>query len=142
VRISGNGQRLWDRSYGGYSQSINISGNKGVDGEGTWLLKLDTRGLKEAEFLLPGDYQNIFAKGCGFSVVGWGTNCCSTLTSVDLNALRRASVTARPVDARPYNVDVSTNLTTWTPLVLGSTDELNLLETFVGDRKFYRVTEP
>jgi len=62
--------------------------------------------------------------------------------SVDMNVLRRASITARAVDSRSFNLDVSTNLTTWTPFVNGFTGDLNFLEPFTDERKFYRVTEP
>lgn len=163
VRINASGQQLWDRSYGGNLQeaarflietedggfmvggasaSDNISGNKGVVGMGTWCLKLDSGGVKEAELLLPGDYWTILPKASGFSLVGWGTNSSANLVSADLNALRRASVTARAVDGRPFNLDVSTNLVDWTPLMIGFTGELNLLQTYNGDRKFYRAVEP
>ena len=163
VRINASGQQLWDRSYGGNLQEVarflietedggfivggastsdNISGNKGVVGTGTWCVKLDGSGVKEAELLLPDDYWTILPKPSGFSLVGWGTNSSANLVSADLNALRRASVTARSVDGRPFNLDVSTNLVDWTPLMIGFTGELNLLQTYNRDRKFYRAVEP
>jgi hypothetical protein len=163
VRISSTGKKLWDRAYGGseseiatflavaedggfivggYSQSDSASGNKGVVGTGTWILKLDSRGAKEAEFLIPGNYGTVLPKATGFSLLGPGTNGENAVTSIDLNALRRAGITARSIDARPFNLETSTDLSTWTRLVTGFAGELNLLEAFGGERKFYRVTEP
>jgi hypothetical protein len=163
VRINAGGQQLWDRSFGGNladealfltetedggfivggnSQSSAPSGNKSVEGMGTWCLKLDSAGVKEAEILLPGYYWSLFQESSGYSAVGWGTNCCSNLSSVGLNALRRASVVARAVDDRPYNLDVSSDLADWTRVVTGFSGELKLLETFGQEKKFYRVWEP
>jgi hypothetical protein len=166
IRIDADGRQIWDRPFGGYafeyarflaetedgglivggySASDNISGNKGVIGAGTWCLKLDGSGAKEAELLLPSNYDNYWTmlpKPSGFSLIGWGTNCCAEIISADLNALRRASVTARAVDDRPFNLDVSSNLVDWTRVVTGFTAELRLLEPFTEEKKFYRVWEP
>jgi hypothetical protein len=77
------GRQIWDRSFGGYSAedarflaetedggfiiggasaSDNISGNKGVVGMGTWCVKLDASGVKEAEILLPDNYWTMLPK--------------------------------------------------------------------------------
>ena len=163
IRITAEGRLIWDRPFGGngqdfarffaetedggfivggYSETDNISGNKGVVGRGTWCLKLDGSGVKEAELVLPDDYWTMLPKSTGFSLIGWGTNCCLNLISTDLNALRRASVIARAVDGRPFNLDVSSNLVDWTRLVTDYNGELRLLDSFALPRKFYRVWEP
>ena len=162
VRLNEEGQKIWDRSFGGnqndafrfitqtddggfmlggYSESDTISGNKGVSGRGTWLLKLNSGGVKEAEYLIGGEYWKLLPKSRGFEAVGWSdaTPCCSSLSSVDINARLRVNVTARSSGDRPFNLDVSTNLTTWAPRVMGFLGELRLLENPNEPQKFYRV---
>ena len=162
IRLDANGQAVWERYYGGlrcdvpkfftqteeggfiaggYSTSENTSGNKGVAGRGTWVLKLDSLGFKEAEFLLPGDYANTFPRATAYELVGAGTNSSYTsFSTVDLDALRRVKISAS--SSQPFNLDVSTNLVNWTPLVIDFTGELNLLQNYNGERKFYRAVEP
>ena len=162
IRVNTNGQPVWYRYYGGiesdeprflteteddgfivggYSRSVNISGNKGVAGVGTWCLKLDSLGLKEAEFILPGEYVSLLPKATGYSLVGGQPPGYTNFTTIDLNALRRVSITARAEDSRPFNMDVSTNLVDWMPFVIDFTGDLNLLESYTGERKFYRVRD-
>ena len=164
VRLNEEGQKIWDRSFGGnqrdafsfitqtddggfmlggYSESDTISGNKGVSGRGTWLLKLNSGGVKEAEYLIGGEYWKLLPKSRGFEAVGWSdaTPCCSSLSSVDINARLRVNVTARSSGDRPFKLDVSTNLTTWAPRVMGFLGELRLLENPNEPQKFYRVRD-
>ena len=164
VRTDAAGRKLWDRSYGGKgneyaayaaetddggfivvgdSFSAGISGNKGIDGSGIWLLKLNSGGLKEAEQIIPGRVASLFPRGVGYSIYAWPDNGeVSSLFKVDVAEQHRVVVSVRATSALPYNIDVSADLNIWSPLVTGSIGDLELKEPIGPASRFYRVSEP
>jgi hypothetical protein len=163
VRIDAVGRKIWDRSYGsiafdspvvamqtedngfivvGESYDEGMSGNKGVDGAGIWILKLDSRGLKEAEYLVPDGVGGLFRNQSTFSVYGRPRGSVDSVFRVDLDILRRIVVSVQGSEDRAYNLDVSSDLATWTPLVMGFVGDLELREHLGASNKFYRVWEP
>ncbi len=161
IKIRADGSTAWQRSYGGAgsenpvsivqtddggflvsgeSYNSGISGNKTVDGDGIWLLKLDSRGLKEAEVLIPPDaafsgpsFMSLLKSADGYRVVGsdWVMN---------LNSRRKIVVNARST-GRPFNLDISSDLATWRTVVSGFNGSLMLTEDWSTTNRFYRTVE-
>jgi hypothetical protein len=163
VRIDANGNKLWDRSFGGTreegiewmfptadggyliggnSVGSGISGNKTVDGDGGWIVKISSAGIKEAELLLGPSLDAFLQMGEGFLAIGGTvTNAEQQIWSVPIRDRAKIRVRTKASGSESYNVDVSRDLTVWTGLVTGFSGSLELLEDLKAGSKFYRVSE-
>ena len=157
VKITADGNQQWDRSYGGTGGEqltamlqtddggflvtgttfgSGVTGNKSTDGNGIWLLKLNSRGIKEAEMLFPTTVfwsPALLPASCGFRHVGSGW-------IADIVPLTTVCLEARGL-GRAFNLDVSSDLSHWTPLVINFCGDLSFEESLDVPMKFYRVTD-
>ena len=114
-----------------------VSGNKGVDGDGFWILRLDATGIKQDEWLLPGAGRDLFSTRSGFSIV---TDDLEGGKIADLTISRGIRVKTKS-SGTPYSVDISPDLLTWTNLLNRFNGDLELSEAIGVQNKFFRVRE-
>ena len=133
----------------GHSGSEEISGTKGVQGVGVWLVKTDDRGLKQGEMMIsdvvvvvPGASPLIRA-GSGFALVGSNQNGQGIWNAYrwELSVNRRARISAHSLAGQPFNIDVSTDLATWSPVVVGFSGDLEFREFLGNGNRFWRAYE-
>jgi len=161
VKVGPTGLKEWDRSLGasgnesfklmlqrddgGYlvvieTDTLSANGAKGVEGVGTWLVAISPDGLKEGERLLPAPY-----------LFGWLSQGSMTLAGFDesqtvcqtqaIDPAWRVIVDIFNPTGMPYNVNTSTNLISWSPLIMGATSDLQLREKPRSPKKFFRVMD-
>lgn len=164
LKVSTNGVRQWDRSFGGIgyefmsrcvrtedggflligeSTDSGISGNKTVDGDGFWILKLNSRGYKETELVVPyasTPISSLLSRGGDYLLV-YAPYPTFIIHQLPLNITRRVRVSAKS-EGRPYNMDYSPNLTAWSPMLLNFSGDVEFLELIGASNKFYRIWEP
>ena len=170
VKVNANGKHQWTRAYGstvgaeslraftqtedggfllfGHSYSEEISGSKGVQGAGAWLVKTDERGLKQGEMIIP-DVVSVASwlirAGSGFALVGSRYNeqdgWESQIYQWELSVNRRARISAHSLTGQPFNIDVSTDLATWSPVVVGFSGDLEFRELLGSGNRFWRAYE-
>ena len=109
---------------------------------GIWILKIDNGGFKETEHLIPGIFASAFPTLTGLSIYVWPEDAVSSLFMIDFATHRQILVSTRATLDVPYNIDVSTDLKTWTPLVTGFFGDLEPKEPLGPNNRFYRVWEP
>lgn len=164
VKLDKDGSRAWDRSFGGagweYLESIQqtedggflvagrtfnsqVSGNKTVDGNGVWLLKLTERGYKESESVIesdppdpPQDTRAVLLT----APVGYRLAAPSWSWIADLAVRRTVEINARST-GKPFRMDYSFDLLNWTNLVTRFNGVLSLEEEIDAPHKFYRSVE-
>lgn len=166
VKVTPNGAKAWDRSFGGTgweeflflyprhdggyllgcnTATAGANGNKGIEGTGLWVLSLDAAFRKEAEYLLPIDSRS----GSNFS---WDTGDTVVVASRPLDSQQvfrawridrwmQIVVSIANPSGVPYALDVSDDLSTWTPMIFGATSDIVLSERLRVPRKFYRLRE-
>jgi hypothetical protein len=133
----------------GHSQTEEISGSKGVQGAGAWLVKTDERGLKQGEMVIPNlsaDASRLIRAASGFAIIGkryqeGSGSFDPQIYRWELSVTRRARITAHSATGQSFNIDVSTNLATWLPVVVGFSGELQLREVIGSGNKFWRAYE-
>lgn len=59
----------------------------------------------------------------------------------ELSVTRRARISAHSLTGQPFNIDASTNLSTWLPVVMGFSGDLELREVIGSGNKFWRAYE-
>lgn len=133
----------------GHSQTEEISGTKGVQGGGCWLVKTDERGLKQGEMMIPrlvAYASRLIRTASGFALIGsqYQEGSGSFDPQVyrwELSVTRRARISAHSLTGQPFNIDASTNLSTWLPVVMGFSGDLELREVIGSGNKFWRAYE-
>lgn len=126
----------------GHSTSEEISGTKGVQGVGAWLVKTDERGLKQGEMMIPEGYASwLIRAGSGFALVGSKQNGQGIWNTyrAELSVNRRARISAHSLTGQPFNIDVSTDLATWSPVVVGFSGDLEFRELLGSGNRFWRA---
>ena len=158
VKLDTNGNKLWDHSFGGAGDEIlgsvqqtadggflvagwtlnsQVSGNKAVDGDGVWLLKLTPNGLKESEAVIESyGFDNPIAllpapTGYRLAVASW---------ILDVAVRRVIDITAAST-GNAFRVDYSHDLLNWTNIVSHYNGTISLEEDMEAGSKFYRCEE-
>ncbi|MBP8258765.1 MAG: hypothetical protein KA118_03780 [Verrucomicrobia bacterium] len=159
VKVSEDGTKEWDRSYGGTGEEqltaiiqtddggflvagstfgSGITGNKGSDGDGGWLLKLNSQGIKEAEMLFSNTVPWPSTPKLLLSPGGYRQAWCDWIA--DLLPLRKVRIEAKG-SGKPYNLHVSSDLMHWTPMVINFSGDFSFEELIDVPRRFYRVMD-
>jgi len=140
VRVKlGNARQTEDGGFliAGWTLGSQISGNKAVDGDGVWLLKLSSSGFKDSEsviesygsgepaYLLPAP------QGYRLAVAAW---------ILDL-AVRRVIDISAASNGKAYRLDYSHDLLNWTNIVSRYDGSISLEEDMEPGHKFYRCEE-
>lgn len=157
LKINSTGDGEWQRLYGGngyetlvsvlrtedggflisgFSNDSGVTGNKGVDGDGMWVLKLGGRGLKEHEMIFPIEYS-------GRGKLLWLQRTYALAGDLwvrELNPRRRIVVNASSTGV-PFRLDVSLDLENWNSLVSAFDGTLVLTEDIGNGMKFYRAVD-
>ena len=121
----------------GWTLGSQVSGNKTVDGDGVWLLKLDSGGFKESESVIESygfDDQTALLpapEGYHVAVASW---------IVDLTVRRVIDLTATAT-GEAFRLDYSYDLLNWTNIVSRYNGSISLEEDMEAGRKFYRCAE-
>src|SRR4051812_30507527 len=160
VKIDANGTERWQRSYGGVgydtfaamtelddggfllcakTQGSGVTGNKTADGNGIWLLKLDSRGLKETETVIDGQLGGLVQRPPELSLITTPGGLPWTNSLVPLTVSRRVNVSFSNPTEEPYSVETSSDLLSWETLVTGFRGDLTFSEPIFGESKFYRA---
>ena len=161
VKLTSSGIKQWSRSYGGAgddflsaiaqtedagflvagsSSGSGVTGNKTVDGDGVWILKLDSSGLKEAESLIPGNFgSRLLSKTGSYRLTVWDYNVTNNVWRIDLMTVRNIRLSAQST-GRAYNIDVSTDLLNWTNVLRNFNGDIQLTERMLPTWKFFRAT--
>jgi hypothetical protein len=163
-RIDGGGHRLWDRSFGGvgyeilgsiqqtadggflvagWTQGSQVSGNKGVDGDGVWLLKLNAQGFKESESVItPSPFDTL--RPCPPTALiptSFGFRAFANSWILDLAVRRVIDISATPNTGKALKLDFSYDLMNWTNIVSRFSSTVSLQDDMEVGPKFYRSVE-
>jgi len=151
---------MWQRAYGGsgwdYCRDLRlteeggfilfgdtaqsgVSGNKGVDGDGIWVLKLDPQGLKQAEMVLPRRFSASLPAASGLSIISNSDIYHYFISDLSWSKMMRVNATSSA--GRSLFLDSSLDFINWTPVVLGIPGDLTILEPISQQQKFYRIWE-
>ncbi len=158
VKLDTNGNKLWDHSFGGagneflgsvqltedggflvagWTLNSQVSGNKALDGDGVWLLKLTPNGLKESEAVIESygfdDPAALLPAPTGYrlAVASW---------ILDLAVRRVIDITAAST-GNAFRLDYSHDLLNWTNIVSRYNGTMSLEEDMEAGSKFYRCVE-
>jgi len=153
VRLHKSGYELWQRSFGGAgwesllgvqqtedggflvvarTTNSQVSGNKAVDGDGLWLLKLTERGFKEGEWIIQSDPLSDQSSALlPAPVTSW---------IADLAVRRMVEIHAEATGT-PFALDYSADLLNWTNLLTRFNGVLSLEEDTFPLSRFYRCRE-
>lgn len=163
IKLDANGNIVWQRSYGGSgydscrailptsdggfmlaggSTGSGITGNKTVDGDGIWLVKTDSRGIKMAEAVFPGRFLSYHASANQFDIFTYATNSLFTNYMVNVSAEDHVRLSVASTNGRPFNVDTSTNLSSWTRVITELSGNIELSQPATAPKMFYRFSEP
>lgn len=160
VRLDSSAHKLWDRSFGGvgaealgsvqqtedggflvagWTAGSQVSGNKAVDGNGIWLLKLDANGFKEGESVIQSDTleepNQLLPAPTGYLLAATSTSWIA-----DLNIRHVIDLMVTPTGSA-FKVDYSFDLLNWTNLVSRYNGTINLEEDIAPGPKYFRCAE-
>jgi hypothetical protein len=162
-RIDGGGHRLWDRSFGGvgnetlgcvqqtadggflvagWTERSQVSGNKGVDGDGIWLLKLNAQGFKESESVITPSrfYPDSPRTPTVLIPTSFGYRAFGNEWMLDV-AVRRVIDISATATGKALKLDFSYDLVNWTNIVSRFSSTVSLQDDMEVGPKFYRSLE-